>query len=344
MSFVEKIKKQTKLQISEGEPLSKHTSLKIGGPADYFIEPKTQEDVRIIFEIVSNEHIPYFILGGGTNILVGDKGFRGLVIKNGSRSIEFLNESKIRIRRTSEDRHQETHWKEGFIKLSDLDYDEETEAGMIIKVSTGTPLPLLINKTLEKGLTGLQWFARIPGTIGGAVWNNIHGGKKYIGDYLYEVEVIDSSGVKRSLKREELELSYNKTPFQDSKALILSAKFNLQMGDKERAIATFEEWKRRKNNQPYNSAGSTFSNISEEERIKAGIENKAAGFIIDNILDLKGYKVGKVKVSEAHANFLETESGAKAKDALEIIETIQQRTKEKLGIELKLEIVKVGEF
>ncbi|MBU1104684.1 UDP-N-acetylenolpyruvoylglucosamine reductase, partial [Patescibacteria group bacterium] len=141
-----------------------------------------------------------------------------------------------------------------------------------------------------------------------------------------------------------LELEYNDSFFHRNNYLILSAKLNLFLGDIKTAQMTASEWIKRKIVQPKNSAGSTFSNLTEEQKQTAGLDNLSAGFVIDKILNLRGYTVGGAKVSESHANFIETKEGATAKDVLTIINYIKKLAQERLGVDLKEEIVLVGEF
>jgi UDP-N-acetylmuramate dehydrogenase len=339
-----KLQKLTTSEIKRDVPLAKYTTLKIGGSADYFIEPISIPEMIAVYQTAIENGIKCTILGGGSNILISDKGIRGIVIKNKVTGISYGNKIKINFRKTASHRHEEIHWKTGFIKLTDLDYDEDTQDAVLVKVNSGTSLQLLMYNTLHKGLTGLQWFARIPGTLGGAVWNNIHGGKKFISDFINSVSYIDSYGKQQILQRDNLSFDYNRSNFQNSNNLITEVGLVLQIGNKNKAMVVAEEWKKRKSDQPYNSAGSTFSNLSEEDKLNYGLSSISAGYIIDKILGLKGFKIGKVKISENHSNFLETELGATSADALEIINTVKVKAKEKIGIDLNLEIVLLGDF
>lgn len=328
--------------LTPGIRLADHTSLKIGGPADYFIVARDLETLINSYKFALKEKMPVFVLGSGTNILVSDDGIRGLVIKNMCTGITYgrkLNGKFIDQPNTANtERHQETHWKKGMITFSDLDYTAMADEAVEVDVLAGTQFSSVLNQTIDKGLTGLQWFARIPGTMGGAVWNNIHGANRLISNFLQEVRIIDENGNDRIMTSDELRLDYNKTNFQTSNDLIVSARLRLLVGDKNKARKTADEWIKRKSIQPWNSAGCTFSNLTEKERDKAGLENLAAAYVIDKVLGMKGYKIGKVQIYQGHANFLVTEPGAKAADALEIIHLVQKRAKEKIGIELKPEI------
>ncbi|MBU1017272.1 MAG: FAD-binding protein [Patescibacteria group bacterium] len=335
---------QDNIFIKTNEPMSKHTSLRVGGPAEYFAEANTFEDLVLLYKYAREENSPIFILGSGTNILVGDRGICGLVIKNNVFKIEILGKVPFSFKKAAVSRRQETHWRKGFLSSADLRYEEDVKEGVLVEVFSGTPLAFLINQTLKKGITGLSWFSGIPGTVGGAVWNNIHGGDLFFGDFLKTVSFVDKGIVPQELSSEELNLKYNSSYFKNSSKIILSAKLVLPLGDKRKAREVSEEWIKRKSAQPQNSAGCTFNNLSDSEAKRLNLENCGAGFIIDKILNLRSLKVGGAQISDRHANFIVTDGTANASDVVKIIETVQARCMEKLGIKLKEEIVRVGEF
>lgn len=340
-----KIEDKLDLNIKTNESMANHTTLKVGGPAEYFVEVNSKDKLIETYKIAKKENIPVFVLGGGSNILVGDKGIKGLVIKNKVLGYESIKQTKIQRKVKNEEKARKNveHWRKDLLQWVP-DYIEDTNDGVILEVLSGTPLSYLINKTLDNGYTGLQWFVRIPGTFGGAVWNNIHGAEWHIGDFIEEIKVIDVNGCEKDLKRDQLSLKYNETYFQKSGDLIISAKLFLYLGDKEKALQTLLEWKDKKSIQPLNSAGSTFGNLSEDQKKQAGLENGAAGYIIDKVLGMRGYKVGNTMISEKHCNFIETNKASKASEVLQIIEEVKSKAKSKLGIDLKEEIVKVGQF
>jgi len=328
--------------IQENVCLAKYTSLKVGGKARYFSNLSSKSEIIKLFSLYSNK-CPTFVLGGGTNILIGDKGFNGLVIKNEYIDFKVLKKiktAKVNLRKV---RNQQTSWREGVLSWDNLEINQSGE-GVLITVSSGYPLPLLISNTLRLGFTGLELFTGIPGTVGGAVWNNIHGADWFFGDFIDYVEVADTFGKTHLFKKEELKMDYNKSFFQVQNLFIVSVTLRLFLGDSQKAKEVSKEWKKRKAIQPKNSAGSTFSNLTEEEKQKFNLENLSAGFIIDKVLNLRGYTVGKACISESHANFIETFPGATARDVLEIINHVKSLAKEKIGVDLKEEIVKVGDF
>lgn len=334
----------TGAEIKKDELLRNHTSWRVGGPADYFAIAKTEDQLISLYTKAFELNMPVFILGLGCNILVGDKGIRGLVIKNTVKGIEIGNRTKAKITKSNKFRRDETHWRPGFLKLEGINFDIDTDDVVKVKIKSGTVFGYLITYLLNHGVTGLEYFAGIPSTFGAAIWNNIHGGEWLIEDFLKEVEILLPSGEKQVLTAKELGFHYDYSIFHEKEALILGATLLLPLGDVERAKHVAKEWKIRKRNQPGNSAGSNFANISPEERDLAHLDNCGVGYIIDKILDLRGKKVGDAWISEKHAAFIETGENAKATDIVELLNLIQNRTYAELGIKLREEIVRVGEF
>ena len=324
--------------------MSKHTSLRVGGLTDFFVIAKTMSYLEDLYKYAKDIDLPIFILGSGTNILVGDKGIRGLVIKNEVFGTRVLKKVIYNAGIADKARRKEDAGKGDFLISKDLEYFEDVNEWITVEVLSGTPLSVLINNTLSQQICGLEWFSGIPGTVGGAIWNNIHGADQFIGNYVKDVSFLNLSLKVKTLPNKELGFGYNKSLFQNNQNLILSANLVLPLGNFKKAGEVAKEWAKRKVIQPKNSAGCTFSNLSENERERLGLENCGAGYIIDKILNLRGFSVGKAKVSEAHANFIETGLGAKAKDVLRVVEHINNNCYQKLGIKLKEEIVRVGEF
>lgn len=331
--------------VKQHQKLSSYTTFGIGGECDYFVDISSEEDLKPILNIANENNIPITVLGGGSNVLISDKGIRGLVIKNSISGFDILEKSSSKIKISDKPRKEEYLWDKNMLSWRDLMYEENASDFINIKVKAGTNLGYLIHKTIEQGITGLQWFARIPGTLGGAVWNNIHGADKLFGDYVTSVRFIDKKNGKfGEYSSEDLNLQYNKSIFHDDSKIILESNLNLFLGDKEKALFTMNEWIKRKSMQPYNSPGCTFSNLSEEEKQKYGLENLSAAFIIDKILNLKGTQIGDAQISNKHANFIVNLGEAKADDVMELINLINKNCREKLGFELKNEIKFLGEF
>lgn len=330
--------------ILQNESLAKYTSMKIGGPADFFARVSEPRVLNSLFVNAAKLDIPVFVLGMGTNVLIGDKGYRGLVIKNEVTSVEVGIDVPVNISKSKKFRREEKHWNEGFLKLSDIDFDISSDQGVEVEVSAGTPLSYVIRTLLNAGITGLEYFSGIPGTFGGAIWNNIHGAEWLIEDFLHSVDILLPDGKIETLSKEELGFHYDYSIFHEKEAIILSAKLHLPYGNVEQAIFVANEWKKRKSFQPKNSAGCAFLNISEADKDMANLDNCATGYIVDRILKLKGKKVGGAWISNSHGNFIEVEKGAKASDVVALLDHIRLRTYAELGIMLEEEIVRIGEF
>ncbi len=249
-------------QIVLNADMRKYTTFQIGGPADILVMPRTIDEVLNALEFCREKSIPYFLLGQGSNILVRDKGIRGMVIKLGN----CLKQLEI--------------------------------SGSDILAQAGVSLSDLAWKAAKHGLSGLEFAEGIPGTLGGAVVMNAgaYGGEMQ--DIIYEVTAIDSEGHFRTFKREELEFGYRSSIFQKEFYIVLAARLHLQPGKPEEITATMTEYSRRRSEkQPleYPSAGSTFKRpegffvgpIIEELGLKgfsvggAQVSGKHAGFIIN---------------------------------------------------------------
>ncbi|MCA9383943.1 FAD-binding protein [Candidatus Dojkabacteria bacterium] len=324
-------------------PLSEFTTWKVGGPAEILVKVSNSEELEKISKIAIEQNIEFITLGWGSNVLISDNGLRGLVIINRSNTVDILDEdnhNKVVIPEIAP-RLEQVDTK-NYYSISDLEYDESDSPEKVIIVDSGVYLPYLINHLISKGITGLQWFAGIPGTIGGAIYNNIHGGNHFFSTYVLEVEALTRKLEKKIYTPEELSFDYDYSIFHTNQDIILRAKLKLYLGDKERARNTSIAWATKKKLQPANSAGCCFQNIDKDTQIRLKLESNSWGYIIDQILGLKNTQIGGAKISPYHAAFIETESGAKASDILELFNIIYSKSKEKLGIVPKPEIFFLG--
>lgn len=257
--------------------LAPYTTVKIGGLAEFFITATSIDHLRAILDDITLKQAQNItILGNGSNTLISDKGIPGYVIKNNSNDIKVLNNSQI-------------------------------------KVGSGVQLPYLIEYCLDNGLTGLETFAYIPSTIGGAISGNIHGTEFHFNDIIKSIEY-----------------------YSDKNPIILSAILQLKNNDSQKAKKIKEEIIEKKSqNQPMNSLGCIFKNPSPDS---------PAGMIIDKQLNLKGYRIGNAAVSEKHANFIVNLGDATAKDYYSIICHIKKLAQEKLNLNLDLEIKLLGQI
>lgn len=338
---------------TENESLAKFTTWKIGGPADVFIRLKEPKLLVDILKSAKQFDVPITFLGSGSNVLIHDNGIRGLVIRNEYSGItiddkpielstESLNEQEISIPEPEARLIQAD--PEAYYDFMKLDYDESNKPRIKVLINSGTYLSYAINYLISQGITGLQWFAGIPGTIGGAIFNNIHGGSHFFSEYLDAVELIDNNGKTQLLQKNQLGVDYDKTDLQDSFSFIKTGFFSLPLGDKEKAQHTAIAWATaKKKRQPYNSGGCSFKNITTEELRKLDIPSNGWGYIIDQILQLKGFQIGGAKISNLHAAFIENTGNASSEDVLSIMNHIYHEANQKLhGVTPKTEIFFLG--
>lgn len=289
-------------RILVNEPLAKHTTFQIGGPAKYYFEAQTKEEMTEAVRLAKDFKLSYFILGGGSNILIGDKGFSGLIIKNKINGIKILG------------------YKGNVSKLKSLNIQK-----VLVEVGSGVLINQLVRFTIEEGLSGLEGFLGLPGTIGGAVTVNAHW--------------------KENGREKRIEtLIVSKNYFEKT---LISVVFGFSKEKKEKL---WEKAKQavlyRQKTQPVGpSAGCIFKNIKESEALKIGTPNQttSTGFLIE-ASGLKGIKLGQVQISPVHANFMINLGGGKAKEVIDLISLVKTKIKEKFNIEVKEEILLVGEF
>ncbi len=305
--------------------LAPYTTFKIGGPADIFVEAKTIDQFVGIIRKSRELELPIFILGGGTNILIGDKGIRGLVIKNSTRTI------KIRGVVGSE--------KSG--KTSKIAY---------VEADSGVLLNSLVRYTVEEGLDGLQMHLGLPGTVGGAVYMNSKWTKPlgYVGDCVHSAKILSVDGTIREEPKSFFQFAYDYSILHTTSDVLLSVTFEMPVND------THALWEvannsiaHRRETQPQGikSAGCIFKNIPKELAVsqKTPEETTSAGYLIDSV-GLKGLSVGEAKISDQHANFIVNTGKASASDVLQLINRAKDQVKQRYNILLEEEIIRVGEF
>lgn len=317
-------------RILRNETLSKYSSFHLGGNADYFFRAKTQSELLCAIKIAFTHKLPVFIMGGGTNLLISDKGFRGLVIKNETGGIRIVGlRGSINTK------------KEG--AATQLN-------SVFLEVDSGVGVNRLVRFTIEQGLSGLEVFLGQPGTVGGGLYINAHNmsAGKFISDSLFSAKLTTKEGKVKEVSREFFKFGYDKSTLQETHEIVLSAVFRLASADKS------ELWKRaqealehRRRTQPQGvfSSGCTFRNIEKSDavRIAAPQFTTSAGFLLESV-GLKGRGAGGARFSDSHANFIVNEGGAKADDVLKLINLAKKKVKDKYGVNLKEEVVLVGDF
>jgi UDP-N-acetylmuramate dehydrogenase len=298
--------KNFKGEIRTNEPLSMHTSYAIGGPADILAHPADQKDLIILLQAIKEQKLRSFVLGGGTNLLVRDGGFRGVMV-----SLQRMHAIKI-----------------------EREYRSIGGSFVVIRAEAGASLAKLLSFSVEQGLTGLEFAAGIPGTVGGAVCMNAGTSLGEIGDIVESITLISPDGVISTRSAEEIEFGYRTASIPEGH-LVLEMRVVLRHDDKEKIKARIKELlNTRKQRQPWGlpNAGSVFKNPQEE----------SAGMLIEGA-GLKGKMIGGAQVSEKHANVIVNTGKAKASDVLELMEIVKEKVLEVSGVRLEPEIKIIGE-
>ena len=290
--------------ILKDEPMSAHTTFRIGGPADYFVVPEDAASLGRGVALCRAEGVDYFITGNGSNLLVGDGGYRGVV---------------FHICHT----------------MDDVAYEEKgTE--LLVEAGAGVMLSSLARQVSSKGYTGFEYATGIPGTLGGGVTMNAgaYGGE--ISDNLLWAELMDETGAVLRLERDRLKLSYRHSVMMEQALVVLRAGFSFTKGDAMAITEKVAELSRsRKEKQPleYPSAGSTFKRP----------EGYFAGKLIQDC-GLKGFRVGDAMVSEKHSGFVINVGHATAADVMTLIRHVQQEVDRQFCVRIEPEVRMIGEF
>lgn len=285
-------------QIQLNAKMSEHIYFKVGGAVDILLTPNNVEQLQETINICKKNNIPFLVMGNGSNLLVKDGGIRGVVIK-----------------------------------LCDLNKIERI--GNRVKAQCGALLKDVSIEATNGSLTGFEFACGIPGSVGGAVFMNAGAYDGEISFVIEEAEVLDDNQQIKTLSKEELDLGYRQSVVMQKGYVVLSATFNLKLGDKEKIQARVDELtKRREERQPleYPSAGSTFKRP----------EGYFAGKLIQDA-GLKGFCIGGACVSEKHAGFVINKNNGSAKDVLDLIHHVQEEVKKQFGVELHPEVRILGE-
>ena len=298
--------------IAAHEPLARHTTFRIGGPADLYAAAATSDQLERLAELAAEHRIPATVLGGGSNVLISDAGVRGLVIANQAREVAWL---------TAE--------------------TEGSPAQPGVVADSGVLLAGLARAAIKAGLAGLEWAVSVPGTVGGAVIGNAgaHGGD--IAGSLACALVCNPGQGRRMLTNAEMAFTYRssllkrQSTSEEAHPVVLAAGFTLIPADPAEIAARAEGFlARRRASQPVEpSAGSIFRNPPGDH----------AGRLVDTV-GLKGQRIGGAQISPRHANFIVNLSNAHAADVRALMDLMQQRVFEHTGIELVPEILFMGEW
>ena len=297
--MIHEFKKRIKGKVLLNERLSRHTTFRIGGPADIWVEPYDTRELKAIYLFAQESHIPLFIIGGGSNILVNDTGVPGIVVHLGS-----------------------PYFKKASVK------------GRTVTVGAGYSVAALVRLSCQEALAGMESLVGIPGTVGGALYMNAGGSTnpiyKNISDFLTSVKAMDHEGNIKTLKKSEIKFGYRKSSL--ASYTILQAAFRLDRGDRAVLVSSckkFLNMKRQKQALDVPSAGCAFKNPENFQF--------TCGQMID-MLGLKGKKIGGAGISEKHGNFIVNSDKASAGDVMKLIDFVKEKVKENYNIDLELEI------
>lgn len=317
-------------RIRVNESMSEHTTFKIGGPAQFYVDVSTIDDLIKAANTARKLELPIHIFGGGSNIVVSDKGIKGLVIKNNCRKFELMRVSGKMKRVNGESVKWRTNLNEALVFA---------EGGVIMNQ--------LVRFTIEEGLGGLEYQLGLPGTVGGALYMNSNFPKKgaYVGDCVLKASLLSRDGDIKEVDNGYFKFAYDKSILQESGEIVLSVIFKLTPEDKKIL------WKRgmealsyRTETQPKGaSAGCTFRNISiaDAMRVPTPQQITSAGFLIDKA-GLKGKRIGDAMISSLHANFILNLGHAKAADVVDLVNLMKEEVYKKFGVKLALEVKTVG--
>jgi UDP-N-acetylmuramate dehydrogenase len=290
-------------------PLAPFTTFRVGGPADFLVDASTEAELSDVIRAVHAAGAPLTILGGGSNMLVADAGIRGVVVR---------------------------------VRLIDMSVSSPDS----VRAGAGATINGLVRWTVGRGLASLEAWAGTPGTVGGAIYGNAHYGGRNIGDLVRRVRVMTATGEAADVDVRDMEFAYDASRLQRTREVLVWAEFCTGSGVPEdlRLVAR-ASLAHRKRTQPLDvpSAGCVFQNPDPaRDSVPDGMP-ASAGALVDRA-GMKGHRIGGAMISTAHANFIVNDGSATAADIRALIETARNAVRDKYGVELRDEVVRIGEF
>jgi UDP-N-acetylmuramate dehydrogenase len=296
-------------QVKLNELLAKHTTFKIGGAAQFFVVVEDNGQMVKLLNCLSEQDVEYYILGGGSNLLFSDEPMEKVVIKVTSSKLQVSNN--------------------------------------FIEVDAGVPLGRIVAEASKNNLSGLEWAIGIPGTVGGAVRGNAGAMGKEIANIVSKVKVWQNGEV-LELNNTECDFGYRESGFKKSNQVVLSATFNLTVGDKQNIASEMQKYLQQRTGRypAFPSAGSFFKNLNVKdwpgkiedlpelfrERGKIPV-----GWLVEQV-EMKGFTVGGAKVSDEHGNFIINFKEAKQTEILQVVEAVKEKVYNRFGVELEEEV------
>ena len=296
-------------RVARNVVLAPYTTFKIGGPADLFYEARTADELANAVTVARAVGVNHFVLGLGANVLVADRGFRGLIIRNAADAYAF-------------------------------------SADGLLKAESGVVMKDLIQESARLGWSGLEHYVGIPSTVGGAIWQNLHflspaperERTMFIAEVFDSCDILSEEGERKAVGPDYVKFGYDDSVFHHRRDIVLTVRFRLSRGDPTIMHRVMQEnlsW--RGGRHPWldwhPSVGSIFKKI----------EGVGAGRLVDQI-GMKGYRIGDAQISHIHANIMVNLGHATAKDVRALIAEAQRKVKERFEMQLETEIGFVGEF
>ncbi len=324
MSIKEMIEKSNlkidKEKILYNEPMKKYTTFKVGGPAECLIKISSKKDLKEILKFANENNIQITVLGNGSNVLVQDKGIKGITLIIKIEKIEIENQAENLNNNKGKNKEENSGNNNTKVK---------------IKLGAGEKIAKVGIKFSKEGLTGFEEISGIPGTIGGAVRMNAGAHGREMKDVIKTVKCLDYYGNEKTFTNEEMNFGYRTSILKTEKYIVTEVEIELDKGNSEEIKEKMDMYKeKRKNSQPleYPSAGSTFKR--GEDFITAKLIDEAG---------LKGTKVGDAEVSRKHGGFIINKGNATASDILELVQIIKNKIYEKYQKKIELEVEVLGE-
>ena len=290
-------------------PLAPYTTFRVGGPADWLVEPRSSDEILAALRFARAADVPVTLLGGGSNVLVSDRGIRGLVLRPRGGEVAAIDPARIR-----------------------------ADAAVTING--------LVRWTINHACAGLEAWAGTPGTVGGAIFGNAHFSGRLIGELVSEVRLASRDGTIVDAPAGAMEFGYDRSRLQESGEILLSAVFRVSPGEPAALRAAAKaSLAYRKRTQPLDtpSAGCIFQNPQPgRDTVPEGMP-WSAGALVDRA-GLKGEAIGGARVSPTHGNFIVNEGSATASEIRQLIDRCKQRVHERFGVDLREEIVYLGDF
>ena len=294
-------------RVRKHAPLAPFTTFRVGGPADWLVDVRTIDELHCVLQAGRDFGVAVTLLGGGSNVVVADRGVRGIVVR---------------------------------LRLMEI----TRQPPNLVRADAGVTMNGLVRWTIGRGLAGLEAWAGTPGTVGGAIHGNAHFGGQNIGDLLARAGVVTRDGRFFDLDQRGMAFAYDASRLQRTREILVWAEFRVSAGDPAhlRRIAR-QSLAHRKATQPLDmpSAGCVFQNPTIAE-VPAGVP-ASAGALVDRA-GLKGRRIGGASISTVHANFFVNDAGATAKDIRALIDLAKTTVREQCGVALREEVVYLGEF